>query len=193
MIATHPHVQEKLHAEVDAVLGDLEARKNMTEEEIIEKLQDNLFTQFPYATAIVNETQRMHPVAPFVGMEAIHDTILDGYVIPKGTTIFGLTRVASLNYCPTSDPFQFKPERWTESTVEQRRQQDRLDWSFGGGPRVCPGRHLANLELVSAVVLVFSLYNLKELDRAPTAPPVIEGASFTSTIDNVYIRYIPRA
>ncbi|KAJ2964106.1 hypothetical protein NQZ79_g916 [Umbelopsis isabellina] len=193
MLAKHPHVQEKLYAEVDAVLGDPEARKNMTEEEIIEKLQDNLFAQFPYATAVVNETQRMHPVAPFAGMEALHDTVLDGYVIPKGTSIMAMTRVASMNYCPTPDPFQFKPERWIESTLEQRRQQDRLDWSFGGGPRVCPGRHMANLELVSAVVLVFSLYNLKQCDRAPSAPPVTEGARFTSTIENVYVRYIPRA
>ncbi|CAM0137635.1 unnamed protein product [Umbelopsis sp. WA50703] len=193
MLAKHPHVQEKLHAEVDAVLGDPEVRKTMTEEEIIEKLNDNLFAQFPYATAVVNETQRIHPVAPFAGMEALHDTVLEGYVIPKGTSIMAMTRVASMNHCPTADPFQFKPERWIEGTVEQRRQQDRLDWSFGGGPRVCPGRHMANLELVSAVVLVFSLYHLKQLDRAPSAPPVMEGARFTSTIENVYVRYISRA
>ncbi|KAG2171345.1 hypothetical protein INT43_002967 [Umbelopsis isabellina] len=207
MIAKHSHVQESLHAEVDAVLGNPEARKHMTEAEIFAKLQDDLFAQFPYATAVVNETQRMHPIAPFVGMEAIHDTILDGYVIPKGTTIMGMSRVASMNHCPTPDPFQFKPERWIECTVTQRRQQERLDWSFGGGSRVCPGRHLANLEIVSAVVLVLSLYNLKELVRAPSSSPVAEcasflfptfpivtqGISFTSTINNVYVRYIPRA
>lgn len=192
MLAKHPHVQEKLHAEVDAVLGIPKDRMNMNEEEIMKKMPDNLFAQFPYATAIVNEALRVHPVAPFLGMEAIHDTILDGYVIPKGTNIMIMTKLASMNYCPTAEPFLFKPERWIESTEEQKRQQDRLDWSFGGGSRVCPGRHMANLELVSAVVLVFSLYHLKEMDRASTAPPVVEGATFTTLLQNVYIRYIPR-
>ncbi|KAG2176493.1 hypothetical protein INT43_005733 [Umbelopsis isabellina] len=192
MLAKHPHVQEKLHAEVDSVLGGPEDRMNMNEDEIMNKMPNNMFAQFPYATAIVNEAQRVHPVAPFLGMEAIHDTILEGYVIPKGTNIMLMTKVASMNHCPTADPFLFKPERWIESTEEQKRQQDRLDWSFGGGSRVCPGRHMANLELVSVVVLVFSLFHLKEMDRATNAPPVVEGATFTTLLQNVYIRYIPR-
>ena len=193
LLSIHPEVQKKLHEEVDAVLGDPSVRKNMSEEEIMEKLDDNLFAQFPYATAIVYETQRMHPVAPFVGVETIQDTVIDGYVLPKGTSIMGMSRVAAMRYCPTADPFKFWPERWTESTTEQKRQMDRLDWSFGGGPRVCPGRHMANLELVSAVVLVFALYDLKVLDRSPTAPPVYEGARFTTTMENIHLRYIPRS
>lgn len=192
MLAKHPHVQEKLHVEVDAVLGDPKVRKNMSEDEIMNKMPNDMFTQFPYATAIVNEVQRVHPVVPFLGLESIHDTMLEGYVIPKGTNIMLMTKVASMNHCPTGEPFQFKPERWTESTEEQKLQQDRLDWSFGGGSRVCPGRHMANLELVSVVVLVFSLYHLREMDRASTAPAVVEGATFTTLLQNVYIRYIPR-
>ncbi|GAB5588883.1 Thromboxane-A synthase [Umbelopsis nana] len=193
MLATNPEVQKKLHAEVDAILGDVSTRRNMSVDDMNKALEENILAQFPYAAAIVNETQRYHPVAPFAGVEAIHDTVLDGYVIPKGTNIMILTRVASMRYCPTEDPFSFRPERWIDATPEQKRQMDRLDWSFGSGPRVCPGRHMANLELVSALVLVLSLYNISEVPRPPSAYPAIEGARFTSMMENVYLRFSPRA
>lgn len=193
MLATNPEVQKKLHAEVDAILGDVSTRRNMSADDMNKALEENILAQFPYAAAIVNETQRYHPVAPFAGVEAIHDTVLDGYVIPKGTNIMILTRVASMRYCPTEDPFSFRPERWIDATPEQKRQMDRLDWSFGSGPRVCPGRHMANLELVSALVLVLSLYNISEVPRPPSAYPAIEGARFTSMMENVYLRFSPRA
>jgi cytochrome P450 len=193
LLAVNPAVQKKLHAEVDSILGDPSVRRNMSDEEMNEAIADNLFSQFPYTTAIVNETQRLHPVAPFAGVEALQDTVIEGYVPPKGTNIMALTRVASMRYCPTEDPFSFKPERWTDSTPEQKRQLERLDWTFGGGPRVCPGRHMANMELVSAVILVFSLYNISEVARPPSAYPAIEGARFTSMMENVYLKFTPRA
>jgi cytochrome P450 len=192
LLAANPDVQRKLHAEVDAILGSPSTRKKMSSDEISEAMEENAFAQFPYATAIINETQRLHPVAPFAGVEAIHDTVIDGYVLPKGTNIMVLTRVASMRCCPTPDPFLFKPERWIDATPEQKKQMERLDWTFGGGPRVCPGRHMANLELVYAAVLVFSLYDMTEVARPPSAHPVIEGARFTSMLENVHVQFTPR-
>ncbi|KAI8578314.1 hypothetical protein K450DRAFT_247246 [Umbelopsis ramanniana AG] len=192
LLAANPDVQRKLHAEVDAILGSPSARKQMSSDEISDAMEENIFAQFPYTTAVINETQRLHPVAPFAGVEAIHDTVIDGYVLPKGTNIMMLTRVAGMRYCPTPDPFLFKPERWIDATPEQKRQMERLDWTFGGGPRVCPGRHMANLELVYAAVLVFSLYDITEVARPPSAYPVMEGARFTSMLENVHVRFTSR-
>ena len=191
-LAANPDVQRKLHTEVDAILGSPSARKQMSSDEISDAMEENVFAQFPYATAIVNETQRYHPVAPFAAVEAIHDTVVDGYVLPKGTNIMVLTRVAAMRCCPTPDPFLFKPERWIDATPEQKKQMERVDWTFGGGPRVCPGRHMATLELIYAAVLVFSLYDITEVARPPSAYPVMEGARFTSILENVHIQFTPR-
>ena len=192
LLAVNPDVQRKLHAEVDAILGSPSARKQMSSDEISEAMEENVFAQFPYATAIVNETQRYHPVAPFAAVEAIHDTVVDGYVLPKGTNIMVLTRVAAMRCCPTPDPFLFKPERWIDATPEQKKQMERVDWTFGGGPRVCPGRHMATLELIYAAVLVFSLYDITEVARPPSAYPVVEGARFTSILENCHVQFTPR-
>ncbi|KAI9286768.1 cytochrome P450 [Umbelopsis sp. AD052] len=192
LLAANPDVQQKLHAEVDAILGSPSARRQMSSDETSEAIEENVFAQFPYTSAIINETQRLHPVAPFAGVEAIHDTVVDGYVLPKGTNIMVLTRVAAMRCCPTPDPFLFKPERWIDSTPEQKKQMERLDWTFGGGPRVCPGRHMANLELIYAAVLVISLYDITEVARPPSAYPVMEGARFTSMLENVHVRFTPR-
>ncbi len=75
-------------------------------------------------------------------------TELAGLEIPKGTAVFLLTRPASLDDNNYRDAKAFTPERWTgprDSTREGHNTKAFLH--FGAGPRFCPGRYLASLEM----------------------------------------------
>lgn len=53
---------------------------------------------------------------------------------------------------------EFRPERWEQLAQHAGRSKEILHFGFGHGPRVCPGKHLGQLEvalLVGAFVKVF--------------------------------------
>jgi cytochrome P450 len=40
------------------------------------------------------------------------------------------------------DAASFRPERWLEAAVEQRKKMEQSNLAFGHGPRVCIGKRL---------------------------------------------------
>ncbi|MCG8649972.1 MAG: cytochrome P450, partial [Pirellulales bacterium] len=57
----------------------------------------------------------------------------------------------------------FAPERWQNMADQGRKSKDMLHFGFGHGPRVCPGKHLGQLEVglvVGAIVKVFKFESL---------------------------------
>ncbi|GAB5588841.1 hypothetical protein Unana1_03741 [Umbelopsis nana] len=192
LLSTNPEAQKKLQEEADSVLGPVETRYKMTAEELEERLDEDFVKQFPYTNAIIHECNRLLPVGSLLDGQLTKDLVIDGYYMKKKTIVLAMTRVASLRSCPTPEPFKFKPERWIECTPEQRRLHDKMSWGFGGGPRICPGRHLATMELVAAIVAVFSLFDIKQIDRPFSAPRPREGSDMSAVLENVHLRFIPR-
>lgn len=81
-MALHPEVQKKAQEELDRVVGkdNLPSFSN----------QESL----PYIDAICKEIQRWHAVAPLaLPHRLMQDDIVGEYFIPKGTLIFGNTRL----------------------------------------------------------------------------------------------------
>ncbi|KAJ2955834.1 hypothetical protein NQZ79_g8217 [Umbelopsis isabellina] len=191
-LSCHPEVQEKLQEEADRILGSPEKRANYTADELHDLFEDDIVKQFPYTWAVIQESNRLMPVASLIDGKLTKDLVIDNVFLPKGTTVFAMSRVASFRACPTPEPFKFKPERWIESTPEQRRLHEKLSWGFGGGPRVCPGRHLAGMELVGALAAVISLFDIQPMEEPFSAPKVIEGMDLTSLLQNANLRYLPR-
>ena len=101
------------------------------------------------------EAMRMRPVAPLNFLEANESTELAGIEIPKGTPVFLLTRPATLddnNYAGARD---FKPERWVGRRESGREGHcARAFMQFGAGPRFCPGRYLATLEMKMVLAML---------------------------------------
>jgi cytochrome P450 len=53
---------------------------------------------------------------------------------------------------------EFVPERWAHLAAQGRGSKETLHFGFGHGPRVCPGKHLGQLEVglvVGAFVKMF--------------------------------------
>ncbi|GBB84830.1 hypothetical protein RclHR1_01140019 [Rhizophagus clarus] len=64
------------------------------------------------------------------------------------------------------DPENFNPDRWMVEGFEPKKNSF---ITFGGGLRVCPGRKLAMVELVSLMALLFRKY---EIDLANKEAPL---------------------
>lgn len=145
-LARNPAAQEKVFAEVQQI-------ENYTPEHL---------EQACYLCHVLDETLRLTPSLYFLPRKATVDTRIetaDGQTlsIPKGTHI--LLDVWHANrhedhwgVAVTGYPaLEFVPERWAEMAASGHASKERLHFGFGHGPRVCPGKHLGQLETALTV------------------------------------------
>ncbi|PLB45034.1 n-alkane-inducible cytochrome P450 [Aspergillus steynii IBT 23096] len=154
LLARHPDVWTKLEAEI----GELNGKPPSYEE--LKKLT--------YLRYVMNETLRVHPVAPINSRVAVRDTMLptgggpdhkSPIFIPKGQKISFPTYVLHRRsdiYGP--DAHEFRPERWGEPTF-------RPGWAyipFNGGPRICLGQQYALTEAGYTIVRLVQTFKAVE-------------------------------
>ncbi|KAH9605172.1 hypothetical protein KSS87_011128 [Heliosperma pusillum] len=121
----------KVKAELNQVIG----KGNTLEESHIAKL--------PYLQAVVKETFRLHPAAPFlVPKKAEKDVTVSGFTVPKDAQI--LVNVWAIGRDPEiwERPNSFKPERFVGSDIDVKGHDFELI-PFGAGRRICVGLPLA--------------------------------------------------
>jgi cytochrome P450/nitrite reductase/ring-hydroxylating ferredoxin subunit len=139
------------------------------------------------AGAVADETMRLRPVAPIGLFDANNDTALSDYLIPKGATVVILPRVSALDQSNFADPFAFRPQRWIE---HQSGAHDATAITpFGSGPRMCPGRSLALLEIKT---FLSALYKNFDVERVGRAADVTELFGFTMSPVGLKVRLRPR-
>jgi hypothetical protein len=108
-------------------------------------------------------------------MEAVEDTSVGDLVIPKGTSVAALLRPAALDQKNFVDPLAVRPERWLGSFTGPHEVSAHLP--FGSGPRMCPDRSLALVEIKS---LLSMLYKNFDVERVGDSRDVTELLGFTS-------------
>ena len=147
-----------------------------------------------YLGHVLNETLRLTPSLYFLPRRATADVSVetaDGRTlsIPNGTHIlldvWHANRhedhwgVATTGYPAT----EFVPERWSSTAMQERGSKETLHFGFGHGPRVCPGKHLGQLEVglvVGAFVKMFKF-------RAPTAANPVKAGVSTKPTDGTLV------
>jgi cytochrome P450 len=100
------------------------------------------------------EATRMRSVMPTLFVEANENTELGDIEIPKGTPVLLLTRPATLDENKYRDAMAFDPERWVERREMREGHNTRAFLHFGAGPRFCPGRYLAMLEMKMVLAML---------------------------------------
>lgn len=133
LLAIHPDAEKKLHAELDEVLGG--RAPNVAD-----------LPRLKYTEMIAKESMRLYPPAYAVGREAIEETEIGGFRVPKGTQLFAFQWVTHRDARYFDDPDAFKPERWVPEIAE--RVPKYAYFPFGGGPRQCIGNYFAMMEIV---------------------------------------------
>uniref|UniRef100_A0A480MRN0 Cytochrome P450 2J2 n=1 Tax=Sus scrofa TaxID=9823 RepID=A0A480MRN0_PIG len=132
-MALYPEIQEKVQAEIDRVLGQLQQPSTAARESM------------PYTNAVIHEVQRMGNIIPLnVPREVAEDTTLAGYHLPKGTMV--ITNLTALHSDPTewATPDTFNPEHFLENGKFKKRE---AFLPFSVGKRACLGEQLARTEL----------------------------------------------
>ncbi|KAJ8490784.1 hypothetical protein OPV22_012505 [Ensete ventricosum] len=105
------------------------------------------YTSLPFTQNVINETLRMANIVNAVWRRCLKDVEIKGYLIPKGWCIMTSFSSVHLDEEIYEDPFKFNPWRW-----EGKGQLNQNNFTpFGGGQRLCPGYHLAKMEI--AVIL----------------------------------------
>jgi cytochrome P450 len=125
----------------------------------------------PYVEACANETMRLKPVAPILIVEAIRDTVVAGVEVPAGQLIMCLMRPPAVDERYFPDPQSFEPARWLEAGARSASSAKRVAMPFGAGPRLCPGRYLAMLEMKMLMAMLLAGFELESVSTADGAEP----------------------
>lgn len=138
-------------------------------------------SRLDYVEACAHEAMRLKPVAPILFLQAQRESVVAGVTVPKNTMLLLLLRRVATDARNFSRPVEFDPQRWlldqkTPSTVTESPR--RVSMPFGAGPRLCPGRYLALLEI--KMVIAMLLRNFKvECVFTRDGRPVRERLAFT--------------
>ena len=155
VLATHPDVEEKLLAEIDAITGgdpDYELR------------YDDLMA-LTYTTQVIKETLRIYPPMPVTIRRSLKDGMLGRYRIRKGDIILVGALAAHRDpryWGPNAD--EFDPEQFAMEKVVERPRHAFIPFSIG--KRQCMAQEVTFMMLR---VVLFEIYRRYRLQLAPGA------------------------
>lgn len=134
----HQEIQSKVQEELNKVVG--KGRP----------VQESDVASLAYLQAVIKEVLRLHPPGPLLSWArlAITNTVIDGYLVPAGTT--AMVNMWAIGRDPQvwPDPLKFDPIRF----ITGHGHADLINFSvmgsdlrlapFGAGRRSCPGKTL---------------------------------------------------
>ena len=125
----------------------------------------------------------------FLGLQPLHDTVVGNVLLPKGTLVLTLLRHDGVSEAHVPRASTFEPDRWLKTEAGHRK---RLSTPFGAGPRICPGRYLALLEIKLAMATLLNDFDIASVDTVDGGP-VQERMAFTMMPVGLSMRLRKRA
>jgi cytochrome P450 len=177
LLSRHRWALERASAEVRRALGDERVPSRFEQLDGLEFIE-----------ACAHETMRLKPVAPIMPQQAARDTSLGGIAIPRGTMCIFLMRAGATDARNFAQPEAFDPDRWLRDEAAGAK---RISMPFGAGPRICPGRYLALLEIKMAMATLLGGFDLVSVASADGGE-VNERLAFTMTPTPLVMRLRPR-
>ncbi|KAF2369033.1 Cytochrome P450 [Trinorchestia longiramus] len=170
-LSRSPHWQEKLHREVRDIDGGTH------------NLQD-----LPVARGVLKESYRLRPSPSGVARVLQRDTVIGGYIVNKGVLVQGIPFLAARDPEQFANPDVFNPARWIRTDLPKKDgSYDPIPHPFqtphpfamlpfSHGVRMCPGRRLAEQELILALIQLSQSFVMEDLTQ-----PTISGQHSTSS------------
>jgi cytochrome P450 len=154
LLSRNPGALERARDEVRAVLGT--GRLPARYEEL---------SALPFVEACAHETMRLKPVAPVIMNEAVRDTVVAGVAVAKGQLVMCLMRPGATDERHFPKAEEFNPARWLADGAPGRAAASakRVAMPFGAGPRLCPGRYLAVLEMKMAIAMLLGGFDIESV------------------------------
>lgn len=145
LLAQHPDVEQRLHAEVDTVLAGR-----------IPTIND--LPDLPYTRMIVDETLRLYSPAWQTMRRARKEDKIHGYRIPANAVIFLNHHTLHRHHAFWEDPEKFDPDRFLPKQVARRYRYAYMP--FNVGPRSCIGKNFALTEIQLVLATIAQHYRL---------------------------------
>ncbi len=157
-LAGEPHAQQAAQAEADSVLGAQSVMDDFTR-----------IDELVYTAAATREAMRLKPVAPLLSHESNEPVTVCGIELRARTPVATLMRTAGLDPVLFPHPLAFRPERWLGEGASSERESaaKRVLMPFGGGPRFCPGRYLALLEIQMVTSMLMKNFHIERVGSEP--------------------------
>ncbi|XP_069347013.1 cytochrome P450 2D17-like isoform X2 [Eulemur rufifrons] len=134
LMILHPDVQRRVQQEIDEVIG------KVRQPEIGDQ------AHMPFTTAVIHEVQRFADIIPLgVPHMTSRDIKVQGFLIPKGTTLFTNLSSVLKDEAVWEKPFRFHPEHFLDA--QGRFVKPEAFMPFSAGRRTCLGEPLARMEL----------------------------------------------
>jgi cytochrome P450 len=147
-------------------------------------------TALPFIDACINETMRLKPVAPIIILQPTRDTMVAGIEVPKGTLLMCLMRAAATDERRFPDARAFDPGRWLSGA--SAASPKRVSMPFGAGPRLCPGRYLAILEMKMVMAMLLNNFEIESVGT-PDGGEAREHLAFTMYPEDLRLRLKAKA
>ncbi len=155
LLAKHPEIENKLHAEISNVLGG----RTPTFEDL---------PNLKYTLMVFQEAMRLYPPAWAISRAAIEADEIGGYRVPANSEILLLPYITHRHPKYWEKPEEFYPEHFLPEKVAARPRF--AYFPFGGGPRQCIGNNFALMEAQLIIATVAQKYRLRLTDEQPIEP-----------------------
>ncbi|MGA9040915.1 MAG: cytochrome P450 [Terriglobales bacterium] len=155
LLAQHPEIEAKLHAELDSVLHG----------------RTPTFDDLPslrYTDRVITESMRLYPPAWGLARMAIEDTEIAGYKVRKGSGVTVSQWTVHRDPRWYESPDEFRPDRW-EGDLAKRIPRFAY-FPFGGGARQCIGNTFALMETALVLATIAQHFRFKLVPEHPVVP-----------------------
>ena len=181
------------------------ARNRAAQDRVFQEVQDvedyspESLKRAPYFAHVLDETLRLTPSLYFLPRRATADLWVEtadgqSMFIPRGTHILldiwhanrhedhwgvQVTRYPAL---------EFVPERWENLADQRRGSKEMLHFGFGHGARVCPGKHLGQLEVSLVVGAFVKLFRFQAVNQENPARAGVSTKPLDGTLVELELR-----
>jgi cytochrome P450 len=155
LLALHPEVEARLHAELDAVLeGQPPVAGHLT--------------QLTFTRQVIEETMRLYPPIPGILREAVAADELAGRRVPPRSIVAIMPWVVHRHRQLWRDPERFDPDRFNPENAAARPRFAYVP--FAAGPRVCVGAAFAMTQMLIVVASLARRFRFRLASHHPVRP-----------------------
>ncbi|XP_074653665.1 cytochrome P450 3A24-like [Tubulanus polymorphus] len=151
-LALNPDVQDRLIDDIHRIIG-----KQVPDYDNVRKIE--------YLEMVMNESARIHTLAPRLSREVSETTEIDGILFKKGWSVSVPVYAIHMDPEIWPDPDKFDPERFTAENSRDRHPCSYIP--FGIGPRHCIAQRLSLFEAKVALVSILQDFKFIPCDETP--------------------------
>lgn len=155
LLALHPAVETKLHAELDEVLGGCPPA-----------FED--FPKLPYLRQVIDETMRLYPPLPVMVRTVAADDTVCGRKLPRNAVLTIAPWIIHRHRRLWDEPDRFDPDRFSAENTVGRSRFAYIPFSIG--PHICTGAPLSIVQMMVVVAILAQRFRFHLVPGHPIEP-----------------------